>query len=69
MAEEHAFLDAVMASQPMQFVHTYLAQKVSRILFMGQDDIIGIAWLNDACLGRVYTSAGPPVGDQASDQP
>ena len=23
----------------------------------------------DACLERVYTSAGPPVGDQASDQP
>ena len=23
----------------------------------------------DACLERVYTSAGPPVGTQASDQP
>ena len=36
MAEEHAFLDAVMASQPMQFVHTYLAQKVSRVSSWGR---------------------------------
>ena len=34
-----------------------------------QDDIIGVAWFMDACLERVYTSAGPPMGDQASDQP
>ena len=39
------------------------------ILFMRQDDIIGVALFIDACLERVYTSAGPPVGDQASDQP
>ncbi len=39
------------------------------ILFMWQDDIIGVARFIDACLERVYTSAGPPVGDQASDQP
>ena len=39
------------------------------ILFMRQDDIIGVARFIDACLERVYTSAGPPVGDQASDQP
>ena len=42
------------------------------ILFMWQDDIIGVARFIDACLGRAYTSdesAGPPVGDQASDQP
>ena len=32
------------------------------ILFMWQNDIIGVAHLIDACLGRVYTSAGPPVG-------
>ena len=38
-------------------------------LFMWQDDIIGVARFIDACLERVYTSAGPPVGDQASDQP
>ena len=40
-------------------------------LFMWQDDIIGFApFLEvDACLEKVYTSAGPPVGDQASDQP
>ena len=39
------------------------------ILFMWQDDIIGVARFIDACLERVYTSAGPPVEDQASDQP
>ena len=39
------------------------------ILFMWQDDIAGVAWIIDACLERVYTSAGPPVGHQASDQP
>ena len=39
------------------------------IIFMWQDDIIGVALLIDACSERVYTSAGPPVGDQASDQP
>ena len=39
------------------------------ILFLWQDDIIGVARFLDACLERVYTSAGPPVGDQASDQP
>ena len=39
------------------------------ILFMWQDDIIGVARFIDACLERVYTSAGPPMGDQASDQP
>ena len=32
------------------------------ILFMWQDDIIGVARFIDACLERVYTSAGPPVG-------
>ena len=31
--------------------------------------IIGVARFIDACLERVSTSAGPPVGDQASDQP
>ena len=42
------------------------------ILFSWQDDIIGVARFIDACLKTVYTaasSAGPPVGDQASDQP
>ena len=39
------------------------------ILFMWQDDIIGVARFIDACLERVYTSAGPLVGDQASEQP
>ena len=39
------------------------------ILFMWQDDIIGAARVIDACLERVYTSAGPPVGDRASYQP
>ena len=29
------------------------------LLFMWQDDIIGVAQFIDACLGRVYTSAGP----------
>ena len=38
-------------------------------LFMWQDDIIGVARFIEACLERVSTSAGPPVGDQASDQP
>ena len=32
------------------------------ILFMWQDDIIGVARFIDACLERVNTSAGPPVG-------
>jgi hypothetical protein len=35
----------------------------------GQDDGIGAAWSIDACSEIVYTSGGPPVGDQASDQP
>ena len=39
------------------------------LLFMWQDDIIGVARFIDACLERMSTSAGPPVGDQASDQP
>ena len=39
------------------------------ILFMWQDDIIGVARFIDACLERVCTSAGPPVEDKASDQP
>ena len=28
--EEHSFLDAVMQTRPMQYVHSYLAQKVAR---------------------------------------
>jgi hypothetical protein len=41
------------------------------ILFMWQDDIIGVARSTDACFERVFTPAGhgPLVGDQASDQP
>ena len=39
------------------------------ILFMWQDDMTGFAHFIDACLERVYTSAGPPVGYQVSDQP
>ena len=39
------------------------------ILIMWPDDITGVARFIDACLERVYTSDGPPVGDQASDQP
>ena len=43
------------------------------IRFMWQDididDIIDVAQYIDACLEKVYASAGPPVGDQASDQP
>ena len=39
------------------------------ILFMWQGDIIGVARFMDACVERVYTSADPPLGDQASDQP
>ena len=27
--EEHSFLDAVMQTRPMQYVHSYLAQKVA----------------------------------------
>ena len=37
-------------------------------IFTWQDDIIGVARFVDACLESVYTSAGLPVGDQASDQ-
>ena len=37
------------------------------ILFMWQDDIIGVAQLIHACLERVYRPAGPPMGNQASD--
>ena len=38
------------------------------IVFMWQDDIIGVARFIlkafiDACFERVYTLAGPPVGD------
>ena len=39
------------------------------ILFMWQDDMLGVAWFIDGCLGRVQTLAGPPVGDHVSDQP
>ena len=40
------------------------------ILFMWKkDESIDVARFIDACLERVYTSAGPPVGDQGSDQP
>ena len=39
------------------------------IFLMWQDDMIGVARFIDTCLKKVYTSAGPPVGDQASDQP
>ena len=39
------------------------------ILFMWQDDIICVVQFLTACLERVHTSASPPVGDQASDQP
>ena len=37
------------------------------ILSIWQDDTIGVARFVDACLERVYISAGPPVEDQASD--
>ena len=41
------------------------------ILFMWQDDLIGVAHFIDACLELVYTSmsTGPTIGAQASDQP
>ena len=35
---------------------------------MWQDDIINVVRFIDACLERVYTSAYPPVRDQASNQ-
>ena len=38
-------------------------------LFMWQDDVIGVARVIDHAQKECYTSAGPPVGDQASDQP
>ena len=40
-------------------------QSLPYSLFMSQDDILGVARVIDACLERVYTSAGPPIGDQA----
>ena len=41
------------------------------ILFMWQDDRIGVARFIDACLQLVHTSmcTGPTIGGQASDQP
>ena len=42
---------------------------VHLILFMWQDDSIGVARFIDASLERLYSPAGPPVGDQAADQP
>ena len=39
------------------------------ILFIWQNGSIGVALFIAACVERVYTSAGPPVGNQASDQP
>ena len=39
------------------------------ILFMWQDDSISVARLIGATLEKVCTSAGPPAGDQAYDQP
>ena len=38
------------------------SQGDAMILFMWQDDIIGVARSIDACFERVYTAAGPPVG-------
>ena len=39
------------------------------ILFMWHDDINDVArYISGMLRDRVYTSAGPPVGDQASDQ-
>jgi hypothetical protein len=32
------------------------------ILFMWQNDIVGVAQFIDACWERMYTSAGPPMG-------
>ena len=39
------------------------------ILFMQEDDVMGVARFIDACLERVYISGSPPMGDRASDQP
>ena len=44
-------------------------QDDAMILSMWQEVIIGVARFFDACSERVYTSAGPPMGDQASYQP
>ena len=46
-----------------------VSQGDAMILFMWQDDIVGVVRFIDPCSERVYTSAGPLVGDQASDQP
>ena len=35
----------------------------------GRMTLLALLACIDACSERVYTSAGPPVGDQASDQP
>ena len=39
------------------------------ILLLRQDDIISVSRFTNACLERVYTSAGPRMGDQASASP
>ena len=44
-------------------------QEDAMILFMWQNDFVGVAPFLDACLSRMYTTAGLPLGDHASNQP
>ncbi len=46
-----------------------LPQGDAMLLFIWQDDNFSVVRFLDACIERVYTLAGAPVGDQASDQP
>ena len=60
---------APAATQAAPLDHCQIYRDCAMIPFVWQDDIIGVARFIDACLEREYTSAGPPMVDQASDQP
>ena len=69
MQSSYSHTDGSLQSQmlPRALEHCASPQQLqgdAMILFLWQDDIIGVAQFIDACLERIYTLAGPPVGDR-----
>ena len=56
-------------AMPTLHKYTQISHMTCRCTQVEACSISAHAALTDARLERVYTSAGPPVGDQASDQP
>ena len=54
--EEHSFLDAVMQTRPMQYVHSYLAQKVACSAWCCSMHL----YSSLACLLSMHTRSGLP---------